>query len=448
MKLSAETILIVDDDPAVVRVLEVLLGQAGWRTRTAQSGQEALRILALDSRIGLVLTDLRMDGMDGMQLLDSILSKRPDLPVILLTAHGSVPLAVAAMRKGAADFIQKPFERDELLFAVKKATVQPASVSTGPARTLLGSSERMKQLKTLIQQAATSQAAVLIRGESGTGKELVARALHASSPRAQGPLITVHCAGIPDTLLESELFGYEKGAFTGAVQRKPGRIELAAGGTLFLDEMGELTTMMQVKLLRLLQEKEYERLGGTQTLKADVRIVSATHRNLEGMIADGTFRSDLYYRLNVIPIWVPPLRERREDLPELIQHFLSQSAAENGRSVVSCEPGVVELLSKSEFPGDVRELQNLVERLVVLSPGSSVSLQDVARELASRTHLSMAPEVPDSGGLQQTRRSAEREAVLQALRQAQGNRSLAARLLGVSRRTLYNKLSELELEDV
>jgi two-component system response regulator AtoC len=314
----------------------------------------------------------------------------------------------------------------------------------------------MAEVEALLARAAASPATVLLRGESGTGKELAAQAVHEGSPRKTGPLVKLHCAALPESLLESELFGHEKGAFTGAVQRKPGRVELAHGGTLFLDEIGELPLSVQVKLLRVLQEKTFERLGGTQTQSVDVRFVAATHRPLEEMVARGEFREDLFYRLNVVPVWLPPLRARPEDIAPLARHFLALHAKANGRSAMSLAPDAVALLEAQPWPGNVRQLQNFLERLVVLSDGPVLEAADLERELARQPGLAppappppalpLAPAAarPEAGGstLEAQRRDTERGALEDALRRAGNNRTLAARLLGVSRRTLYNKLEE------
>jgi two-component system response regulator AtoC len=410
----------------------------------------------------------------------------------MLTAHGSVPLAVTAMKQGAADFVLKPFDREELLFAVKKALAQarhPAASEPPPppGRTFVGASPAMRECEAIIARAAAGRATVLLRGESGTGKELAARALHQQSDRRDGPFVKIHCAALPDNLLESELFGYEKGAFTGAIQRKPGRVDLAEGGTLFLDEIGDVTPAVQVKLLRLLQDREFERLGGVQTMRADVRFVAATHRDLEAMVARGDFREDLFYRLNVIPIWMPPLRDRPGDIEPLAERFCAELGAPSGRAGSTLEAEALALLAAQPWPGNVRQLQNFVERLIVLSEGPVISADDVRRELgrkppalaASSTKADPGASSPNVGGrapqhppsensatslrsaslagappeqvdaaagrLDARRKQAERDALEDALRRAGGNRSLAARLLGVSRRTLYNKLEELEL---
>ncbi|MFT3770121.1 MAG: sigma-54 dependent transcriptional regulator [Minicystis sp.] len=458
MTAARATVLVVDDDPAVGKVVGALLSQAGVEVRAARSGESALAMLA-DHPVDAVITDLRMPGMDGLALLARITAEHAGVPVIMLTAHGTVPVAVEAMKRGAADFVQKPFDREELLFTVKKALTQAASTAARepaprpPALGFVGVSPRLAEAQALIARAASGTATVLLRGESGTGKEVAARAIHTASPRRAGPFVKVHCAALPDNLLESELFGYEKGAFTGASTRKPGRVELAQGGTLFLDEIGDVTPAVQVKLLRLLQEREYERLGGVETLKADVRFVAATHRDLDAMIKTGAFREDLFYRLNVVPVWLPPLRDRREDIAPLALRFCADFGAANGRPGVTLSPEALSLLEAERWPGNVRQLQNFVERLIVLSEGTLLGEADVRRELSRQSPLPDAPAksepVPSSDPgaalLDTRRREAERAALQTALQQAGGNRTLAARILGVSRRTLYNKLDEHRL---
>jgi two-component system response regulator AtoC len=451
-------VLLVDDDPAVGKVLGALLAQAGIEAHHVSSAQDALNVLGTRP-VDVVVTDLRMPGMDGMQLLDQISARWPDIPTILLTAHGSVPLAVEAMKKGAADFVLKPFDREEILYSVRKALTKVANEEQAPEPgapgAFVGGSPAMKEVYDLIRKAASGNATVLLRGESGSGKELAARAVHEQSARKNGPFVKVHCAALPDSLLESELFGYEKGAFTGAASRKPGRVELAQGGTLFLDEIGDITPQIQVKLLRLLQDREFERLGGTETLKADLRFVAATHRPLEQMIQKNEFREDLFYRLNVVPIVLPPLRQRPEDIEPLTAHFVKTLGAANGKPGAQLERAALELILMQSWPGNVRQLQNFVERLVVLNDDKDAVIRaaDVQRELSRTQGLSGAPPpgAPAPAGapaptppgtLDEKRREAEREALLDALKRAGDNRTLAARLLGVSRRTLYNKLEE------
>ena len=446
-------VLVVDDDSAIRKVLSSLLSQAGIRSFEAASGEHALALL--DSQpVDVVLTDLRMPGMGGMALLTRIAGSWPGMPVIVLTAHGTIQLAVETMKSGAADFIVKPFDRDEVLFVVRKALAS-AGRSEHPALaadrlSLLGESTAMSEVRDTIRRAAGGVATVLIRGETGTGKELVAHAIHHQSRRAGKPFVKLNCAALPDSLLESELFGHEKGAFTGAVSRKPGRIELSHGGTLFLDEIGDVPLPTQVKLLRILQEREFERVGGTETVKVDVRFIAATHRDLEGLIESGGFREDLFYRLNVVPLEVPPLAARPGDVVVLARHFAQIAGVANGRSACELETEASALLAAQPWPGNVRQLENFVERLIVLYDGPRILREHVERELlreAARERPSRAPaaDLRARPNLDAQRRDAEREAVVEALSRASNNRSLAARILGISRRTLYNKLAELGL---
>jgi len=446
-------VLIVDDDRAILKVLASQLAQDGIRTFEAESGEQALALL--DSQpVDVVLTDLRMPGMDGMTLLTRIARSWPEVPVIVLTAYGSIQLAVETMKAGAADFIIKPFDRDEVLFVVRKVftSVGRNQYSAAPEsqRSLLGDSSAMAEVRDTIRRAAAGVATVLIRGETGTGKELVATAVHQQSRRAAQPFVKLNCAALPDSLLESELFGHEKGAFTGATSRKPGRVELAHGGTLFLDEIGDVPLPTQVKLLRILQEREFERVGGTETVKVDVRFIAATHRDLETMIKAGGFREDLFYRLNVLPIEVPALRARPGDITVLAQHFAHFAAKANGRADCTLDAPASALLAAQPWPGNVRQLENFVERLIVLYDGPLVLRDHVERELAreaarERPARASATDPRSRSPLDAQRRDAEREAVAEALAHANNNRSLAARILGISRRTLYNKLEELGL---
>ena len=453
MSAGEPRVLIVDDDRAILKVLASQLAQDGIRTFEAESGEQALALL--DSQpVDVVLTDLRMPGMDGMTLLTRIARSWPEVPVIVLTAYGSIQLAVETMKAGAADFIIKPFDRDEVLFVVRKVftSVGRNQYSAAPEsqRSLLGDSSAMAEVRDTIRRAAAGVATVLIRGETGTGKELVANAVHQQSRRAAKPFVKLNCAALPDSLLESELFGHEKGAFTGATSRKPGRVELAHGGTLFLDEIGDVPLPTQVKLLRILQEREFERVGGTETVKVDVRFIAATHRDLETMIKAGGFREDLFYRLNVLPIEVPALRARPGDITVLARHFASVAAQANGRADCTLDAQASALLAAQPWPGNVRQLENFVERLIVLYDGPLVLRDHVERELAreaarERPARASATDLRSRSPLDAQRRDAERDAVTEALAHANNNRSLAARILGISRRTLYNKLEELGL---
>jgi DNA-binding NtrC family response regulator len=449
--------LIVDDDAAVAKVLRALLTQAKIDSHWVPSAEAALEHVKTHE-VDVVLSDVRMEGMDGVGLLRELSIRIPDLPVILMTAHGSVPLAVEAMKAGAADFLMKPFERDELLFVVNKALERvqressnaPDIRATTAARGIAGMvGSGLQEVAAVVRKVASTSATVLVRGETGTGKEAIARALHDEGTRKSEPFISVHCASLPDTLLESELFGYEKGAFTGANARKPGRLELAHRGTLFLDEIGDIAPHVQVKLLRVLQEREFERIGGTQTLKVDVRFVAATHRDLDAMVRDGSFREDLFYRLNVVAIQVPPLRDRKDDVETLATHFVKQLGQQHGRQNAHLTAAALKSLRAHSWPGNVRQLRNLIERLVVLSDADAIDAERVDRELGIAPSNVIASESTEQGStnaLQEQVRGTERVAIENALARSGNNRTLAARLLNVSRRTLYNKLKELGLE--
>ena len=465
-RMSSHRILVVDDDRAVGMVLTALITQAGYSARFVMSGAEALAALT-GGGFDAILSDVRMPGMDGMELLAEAQKRHRDVPLILLTAHGTVSLAVEAMKAGAADFLTKPFDRDEVLFTlskcltkVKREAQKPPeadiieSESDGP---VIGTSMAMKDAMERLKKAAATNATVLLRGESGTGKEVAARELHRLSPRRNGPFVAVHCGALPDNLLESELFGYEKGAFTGAQHKKPGRVELARGGTLFLDEIGDITPAVQVKLLRLIQEKEFQPLGALAPEKADVRFVAATHRNLDQLVTEGTFREDLFYRLNVVPIVLPALRDRRDDIGTLAERFVQVLGKSNGRPRMTLTPEARTTLTQADWPGNVRELQNFLERIVVFADTDRIEAHEVERELGARpsmgkttssTPSTAPPPGPSDGTLDERRTDAEKSAVRDALTKAKGNRTQAARLLGVSRRTLYNKLDELGLSNV
>jgi two-component system response regulator AtoC len=394
--------------------------------------------------------------------LRAVLDSWPGLAIVLCPETISVSLAIDAVRAGVLDVLTRPLDPEQLRFVVEKAlsaTRRRAAAQTPPApkaELLFGRSERMQRVRAQLTQLAPSSATVLVRGESGTGKELVARTVHALSPRAAAPFVKIDCASLPETLLESELFGYEKGAFTGAGARKLGRVELAEGGTLFLDEVGELALSTQAKLLRLLQDREIERLGGTKTIRVDVRVVAATHRDLEGMVENGSFRRDLFYRLNVLPVWLAPLRARRDDIADLAVRFVAEATARNGVAEKALEPGALEVLVAQRWPGNVRQLQNFVERLVVLSSGTTIKRAEVEGELSRPVRFEtetgpaggdVVPALATAGVpvLNAAMRDAEREILLRTLRQVGGNRSAAARVLGVSRSTLYNKLEEHDL---
>jgi len=451
--------LIASTDGANAALLEAILFESGARGRRVETVQAALAALEQGSYDALIV-DVALVPEPSAALPALLLERGHELPWIALVDGERPAEGAAAVRAGAADFLRKPVERDEVAYVLAKAlqSVQPANEEPPRSRVftptveLIGRSEPMRELERTLRRAADGIATVLVRGESGTGKELVARLVHEFSPRRAGPYVKVHCAALPDQLLESELFGYERGAFTGATARKPGRVELAEGGTLFLDEIGDISPATQVKLLRVLQDRRYERLGGTETLSADVRFVTATHRDLEALVREGKFREDLFYRLNVVALWVPPLRARPSDIESLALHFCTSVAAANGRRAPAFDAEALSLLVAERWPGNVRQLQNVVERLVVLGSGPRIAAADVRRELAQKPGAlafaetsGFAPKVDlDQTALEldQALRKAERRAIERAMTSAGGNKNLAARLLGISRRSLYYKLEE------
>ena len=453
-------VLLVLADSSRTSSLVTALSDRGVTARVETSVAAAVCALPEGSFDAIVL-DPAADGTSSD--VAATIRRFGEIPVIVV-ADGARS-AVAAIRAGAADFVDGCLEAAELSHTLEAVLAARADGSSGeaevlPSSGLVGESKPMRQVLDVVRRVAAGSATVLVRGESGTGKELIARALHAASPRSAEPFVKVHCAGIPESLLESELFGYERGAFTGAVSRKPGRVELAEGGTLFLDEIGDVSAAVQIKLLRLLQDREYERLGGTATLRANVRFVAATHRDLEHMIRKGEFREDLFYRLNVVPVWLPPLRARRDDVALLSRKFCETFGRTHDKPKIMLSDAAVAALSAERWPGNVRQLQNFVERLVVLSEGGTIEASDVSRELspesAFATQHSMTASVLESPGegtggssvvvpLDAALREAERAAIQRALRHAKGNRTLAARLLGVGRATLYKKLVELGL---
>jgi len=448
------SLLLVDDEPANLDSLERIFAREGYRTQRAETGAAALALLR-DGPPDVVLTDLMMPGMSGQELLRAVKAVAPDAEVVLMTAYGTVEAAVAAMKDGAYDFLTKPLKRHSVLKSVAQALEKRRLVLenkhlrarlAGVSSPIVGQSPALRATLDIIRQAAPSSATVLLLGESGTGKELFARALHEHSARAQQPFVPINCAAIPETILESELFGYERGAFTGAVARKEGRIERAQGGTLFLDEVGELSPAVQVKLLRFLQEGEIERLGGTSTVKVDSRVVAATNRDLTAAVQAGKFREDLYYRLNVIQIVLPPLRERIEDIPLLADHFVARYAAKNGKQFSGITPAAMEALEAYGWPGNVRELENAIERAVVLSPGSEIDIDALPQPLLQAARGPRGPIPPALEGrtlaipLGTTMEEIELRVIRETLRHTKGDKNLAAQLLGIAARTIYRKL--------
>lgn len=440
-----KTILVVDDEKDTRELMARALS-GDYSVTTAADAELAIKALEADPSIALMLSDVRMPGASGIELLKLAKSMRPRLACILLTAYGTVDQAVEAMKDGADDFIMKPVDLDQLEARVAKAlktsdlenevaTLRSQLDEKYGLENLTGNSEPMKKVFRLVRQAAPTEATVLIQGPSGTGKELVAHAIHNLSPRAHGPFVAVQCGALPDTLLESELFGHEKGAFTGAVARQIGRFEAADHGTIFLDEISEISPATQVKLLRVLETRTFTRLGGSEALHADIRIVAATNRNLRAYVDEGKFREDLFYRLNVVDIVLPALRDRPGDIPLLVSRFLNEFSAANGGKVTGITPAAMTYLESWRWPGNVRELRNTVEKMVVLSAGGRLDVDDVPEELRSSRN---SQPLGATGTLGET----EKAKILATLREAGGNRTRAAQMLGISRRTIYRKLDE------
>ena len=439
-------ILVIDDDTSLRRVLEYNLQEEGYEVQAASSGEEGLYLFG-QAQPSLVITDMKMPGMDGLMVLKSVKERSPETLVIIITAFGTVDVAVEAMKAGAYDYITKPFNRDALKLTVRKALqfcglaeenkrLKNELSDRADFRTIVGSSNEIEKVFDVIRKVADTDAAVLITGESGTGKELVARSIHANSSRRDSPLVTINCAAIPRNLLESELFGHVKGAFTGAIRDKSGKFQLAEGGTLFLDEVGDLPVDLQPKLLRALQEKEVEPVGGTTVQKLDVRVVSATNLDIDKALADGSFREDLYYRLSVIPIHLPPLRERRKDIPLLIRYFCSK----HDGNKITFDKDAFKALVMYSWPGNVRELENTIERLLILRNSDVISLDDLPDKFRKNgTSGSAIVTLPDEGySLEQL----EREIVVEALERNSWNQTAAARFLRIPRHTLIYRIEK------
>jgi DNA-binding NtrC family response regulator len=453
MPAQKPSILVVEDEPKLRRLVELHLADEGYPVESAGDAEAGIKLLNKNS-FGLVLTDLRLPGMTGLDFLKAVKQANEEIPVVIMTAHGTVESAVEAMKAGASNYILKPFSLAELALVVRK------EIATGELReenrslrealgvkyeyaNIVAGSEKMQAVLALVERVAPTNSTVLLGGESGVGKDLIARAIHEHSLRSRGPFIKINSTAIPENLLESELFGYEKGAFTGASSSKPGKFELADGGTLFLDEIGDVPSATQVKLLRVLQEREFERLGGTKTLKVDVRLIAATNRNLRAALEEGTFRQDLYYRLNVVAIDIPPLRDHREDVPALAKLFAERYARESNKPVPAITPAAMKILADYHWPGNIRELQNVIERAVTLSAGPSLDVADIHLEAAPAPSSRAAPVLPPGMTLDQWEDAAIRE----ALRQADGNKSQAARALGLSRNALRYRLEKIGVSD-
>jgi len=449
------TVLVVDDEKNYLVVLEDLLEDEGFQVLTASNGSEAIDLIE-KMPVDAVLSDIKMPGMSGMELLDRINFFDPDLPVILMTAYAEVDQAVEAMKKGALDHIQKPFDNRDVKRAVARAVEKRNLIKNirhleSELGTLWGNiiarSKPMENVFTTMKRVADTPTTVLICGESGTGKELIARGLHKASSRAAAPFVSMNCAAVPENLLESELFGYEKGAFTGAVSLKQGKFEFADRGTMFLDEVAEMALSLQVKLLRVLQEHEFQRVGGNKDIHVDVRIIAATNKDLKEEVEGGRFRDDLFFRLNVVRIDVPPLRDRRSDIPFLVAHFLSKFAEKLGRDISDVDPEVMQALYRYSWPGNVRELENVVERAVVMCRGRSIVPDDLPPEIRE------TPEIEDGldklisweRGLAETLEAIEERMIRQALKRAENVQAQAAKMLGVSRSNLQYKMKKYGL---
>jgi DNA-binding NtrC family response regulator len=460
--VDTKQVLVADDEDNLRRVLRAQLEHDGYEVHCVADGEAVLQALA-EHHIDVLITDLRMPKLDGMQVLKLASERFPNVPVIMITAHGTVDTAVEALKLGAFDYVTKPFDRAEFRTVVSKAArtreLSKKHVSGDPNERgryrIIGESQPMRGVYEVIEKVADTPSTVLITGESGTGKELIARALHENSSRKNKPFVSVNCAAIPPDLLESELFGYEKGAFTGAVTSKPGRFELADEGTLFLDEIAEIPVSMQVKLLRALQEQEFERVGGIKTISVDSRLITATNRDLKSSIADGEFREDLYYRLNVVHVHLPPLRDRPSDIPLLLEHFVRKFNAKLGRAVSDFDDAAMSHLLRYDWPGNIRELENVVERCMIFAEDGEVGVQHLPADLGQADRdadlVAAASAIPGTTGLKEAVREAtlkvEREFIGRALDQTGGNVTHTARLLKISRKSLQNKMKELGLRN-
>ena len=438
--MARKNILVVDDEKSQREILEMILTEEGYDVTTAASGEAAIKF-AKDRRFDLALTDLKMTGMDGIELLQHLLAFDSSIIVILLTAHGSIESAKEALRRGAFDYLEKPYDKNALLETINRALDRLDAIDTE----IISASPKMEAVKKMILKVARSNSTVLIRGESGTGKELIARAVHNQSPRAAEMFQAVNCAAINENLLESELFGHEKGSFTGAHAEKKGLFEIADRGTLFLDEIAELDVGIQAKLLRALQERKIRRVGGTHEMNTDVRVIAATNRDLRAMVADGRFRDDLYYRINVLSIDVPPLRERREDIPVLIDFFLKKHTRNTSRLVTGLMPDTKKLMSDYSWPGNVRQLESAIERAILLCEGDKITVEDLPSEVRQDVGpvSDSAFKLPSEGI---NFEDVERNLITQAMEQTDFNITKAAKLLGLTFRTLQYRLEKFGIK--
>ena len=450
-------ILIVDDEIDALELMQELFESKGYVPITATNGLEALNLIR-SQEPDLVLTDIRMPEMNGMQLLEVLNKEYPNIPVIMVTAHGTIETAVEAMKLGAKDYILKPLRLDEILAKIERITQLNSLIKeneyllsklqqTYDFTNMIGKTDKVQALFRLVKEVAATNTTVLIRGESGTGKELIANAIHYNSLRVKRPFVKINCGVLAESLLESELFGHVRGAFTGAIKDKIGRFEMANGGTLFLDEIGDISLNMQLKLLRVLQEGEFERVGGTETLKVDVRIIAATNKDLEKAMEDGSFRQDLYYRLNVIPIEVPPLRERSEDIKYLVYHFIEKFNKIYGKNIRDIEPQALSVLEKYTFPGNIRELENLIERIIVLDKTGMIRLSDLPSHIRqnNKPNVRNGENADLSQGLNKLVEDYERTLILKALDQNHYNKFQTAKMLNMNRSTFMSKLKKYNI---
>ena len=451
-----ETILIVDDEKNYLLVLEALLGPQGYEIITVNNAHDALRS-AREADLDLIITDVKMPGMNGMELLEKCKKIKPELPVIIMTAYGSIEMAVEAMKKNAYDYITKPFQNEQLKLTVKKGLDNYRLIKQNKLLSqalsdrfrygnMVGKSKPILKIYDIIEKVAQSKASVLITGPSGTGKELIAKAIHYGGSRRDRPFVSINCGALTETLLESELFGHERGAFTGAVALKKGRFELADSGTLFLDEVGNMPPPLQVKLLRVLQEMEFERVGGTRTIKVDVRVLSASNRDIKDDVAEGIFREDLFYRLNVIQIEVPPLRERVDDIPLLVKHFIEKYVSDEDKARIELSPEVWKAFYAYSWPGNVRELENVIERAVVLSSGGVVTVEELPGELiGAEAELDVDRFIPPDVPLPTALELIEEKLIRRALNQCNNVQAHAAEMLGITKSLIQHKMKKYNI---